>query len=46
MMTKNGIDAYKVPHSDNHFSEYIAKSDERLEYISDFSGSSGFAYVT
>ena len=45
-MTKNGLDAYIVPHSDNHFSEYIAKSDERLEYISDLSSSSGFAYVT
>ena len=39
LLTSNNIDGYIVPHDDAHFSEYIAECDERLKFISEFSGS-------
>ena len=45
-MTKNGISAYVVPHSDAHASEYLAPTDERIAFISGFDGSAGTAVVT
>ncbi|XP_043830803.1 xaa-Pro aminopeptidase 2 [Dromiciops gliroides] len=42
----NGLDAYIIPDTDAHMSEYIAKHDERLRWISGFSGSAGNAVVT
>jgi Xaa-Pro aminopeptidase len=33
-------------HMDAHNSEYIAECDERLEFISGFSGSNGISVVT
>jgi len=38
--------AYLVPSSDAHLSEYIAPKDDRLQWISGFSGSAGTAVVT
>lgn len=40
------IDAYIIPHNDAHNSEYISKNDERLKFISGFSGSNGFGLVS
>ena len=45
-MINAGLDAFLVPSGDSHQSEYIAEADERLKWISGFSGSSGFAVVT
>ncbi len=40
------LDAYVVPSSDAHMSEYIADCDCRREFISGFTGSAGTAVVT
>ncbi|XP_049771158.1 xaa-Pro aminopeptidase 1-like [Schistocerca cancellata] len=40
------LDAYLVTSSDQHQSEFLARSDRRLEWISGFSGSYGEAVVT
>jgi Xaa-Pro aminopeptidase len=40
------IDAYVVPHSDPHQSEYLPETDERVKFISGFSGSNGICLVT
>ena len=41
-----GIDALLVPHSDAFLGEYLPLSHERLRYITDFTGSAGFALIT
>ena len=41
-----GIDAFFVPHADEHQSEYPAPYAERLAWLSGFTGSAGFAIVT
>ncbi len=46
LMAEQSIDCYIVPHGDSHNSEYLAPSDERIKYISGFSGSNGFCVVT
>ncbi|KAI0777354.1 Creatinase/aminopeptidase [Trametes elegans] len=40
------VQAVVIPTEDQHFSEYIAKCDERRAYISGFTGSAGCAIVT
>ena len=40
---KFGIDGYVIPKNDEFFSEYSEK--DRLRFISNFSGSAGFAIV-
>lgn len=45
-MKQNNVQAYLVPHSDAHDSEYTAEEDERLAYISGFTGSAGIALIT
>lgn len=45
-MTAVGVDAYLVPHGDEHRSEYPAPYAERLKWLTDFSGSAGMAVVT
>lgn len=42
---KNGIDGYLIPKNNEYFGEYIEKKDDRLNYISNFSGSSGLALI-
>ncbi len=37
------IDGYIIPKNDEFFGEYISKYNDRLKYISNFSGSFGFA---
>tara|TARA_B100000029_G_scaffold493903_1_gene556951 strand:+ start:297 stop:2006 length:1710 start_codon:yes stop_codon:yes gene_type:complete len=39
------LDGYLIPKNDEYFNEYISQSKERLKFISNFSGSAGFAIV-
>lgn len=39
------IDGYIVPKNDKFFGEYVSSSNDNLKYISNFSGSSGFAIL-
>ena len=39
------IDGYLVPKNDEYFNEYVSRSSDRLKFISNFSGSAGFAIV-
>jgi Xaa-Pro aminopeptidase len=45
LMQANKIGAYLIPSEDAHQSEYIAPCDGRRAYISNFTGSAGFALV-
>jgi Xaa-Pro aminopeptidase len=40
-----GLDGFIVPHSDAHQSEYLAARDERLAWLTAFTGSAGAAVV-
>ena len=39
------IDALIIPRADEHQSEYVSSSDERVKYISGFTGSAGTVLV-
>ena len=39
------LDGYLVPKNDEYFNEYVKKSSDRLKFISNFSGSAGFAII-
>ena len=39
------IDGYLVPKNDEYFNEYVSESSDRLKFISNFSGSAGFAII-
>ena len=39
------VDGYLVPKNDEYFNEYISQSSDRLKFISNFSGSAGFAII-
>ena len=39
------IDGYLVPKNDDYFNEYISRFNDRLKFISNFSGSAGFALI-
>ena len=39
------IDGYLVPKNDDYFNEYVSESEDRLKFISNFSGSAGFALI-
>ena len=41
-----GVAAFLVPRADEHQNEYVAPADERLKFISGFSGSAGLAVIT
>ena len=45
LISKN-IDAYIIPKYDLFFSEELMESDERLKFISNFSGSAGWGVIT
>ena len=45
VMGDRNLAAYIVPHSDQHQSEYIRDCDERLAFVSNFTGSAGTAVV-
>ena len=40
-----GIDAFLVPHNDMYFNEITAPYHNRLEWITGFTGSAGFAII-
>ncbi|MCC6766096.1 MAG: aminopeptidase P family protein [Deltaproteobacteria bacterium] len=44
-MAEHGIAAYLVPRADEHQNEYVPASEERLRWISGFSGSAGLAVI-
>ena len=39
------IDGYLVPKNDEYFNEYVTQASDRLKFISNFSGSAGFAII-
>jgi Xaa-Pro aminopeptidase len=45
LIAKGGLDALLVPRSDEHMSEYVAPSAERLAWLTGFTGSAGLAIV-
>ena len=45
-MKANGVDAYIIPSSDPHNSEYVADCWKSREWLSGFTGSAGVAVVT
>jgi len=46
LMETHGVQAFVCFHMDQHNSEYIAPCDERIAYISGFTGSNGVTVVT
>lgn len=44
-MQRADIQAFIVPHDDEHLGEYTAPADERLAWISGFTGSAGVAVI-
>ncbi|WP_179381163.1 aminopeptidase P family protein [Jannaschia marina] len=44
-MAARDLDAYLVPRADAHQGEYVAPADERMAWISGFTGSAGFVVV-
>ena len=39
------LDGYIIPKNNNFFGEYISESEDNLKYISNFTGSAGFAVI-
>ena len=44
-MSAAGLDAFLVPRADAHQGEYVAPCDERLSWLTGFTGSAGFAAI-
>ncbi|GAA6207234.1 aminopeptidase P family protein [Cognatishimia sp. WU-CL00825] len=44
-MAKSNIDGFLVPRSDVHQGEYVAERDDRLAWLTGFTGSAGFCCV-
>jgi Xaa-Pro aminopeptidase len=44
-LTKRGLDGFVIPHSDEYQSEYLPECNERLAWITSFTGSAGAAVV-
>tara|TARA_S200000501_G_scaffold373842_1_gene421948 strand:+ start:2143 stop:3843 length:1701 start_codon:yes stop_codon:yes gene_type:complete len=45
LFTEYDIDGYIIPKNDEYFNEYTDNSKDRLKFISNFSGSAGFAII-
>ena len=45
-MKERGYNVYIIPHGNSHDSEYIVEADQRLKFISNFSGSNGIGLAT
>jgi Xaa-Pro aminopeptidase len=45
LLRKRGLDGYLVTRSDEHQNEYLPASEERLAWLSGFTGSAGFGVV-
>ncbi len=39
------LDGYIIPKNDEYFNEYVSEPNDRLKFISNFSGSAGFAII-
>jgi len=46
LLNNQRLTAYVLPRTDEHQSEYITERDERVQWISGFSGSSGLGLVS
>lgn len=46
LMNLNKFTWYVLPRSDEHQSEYLAKCDERVAFVSGFTGSNAIAIVS
>ncbi len=46
LMHEDGLDALLVPRADRYQGEYVAPADERLAWLTGFTGSAGFCAVT
>ncbi len=44
-LKRRGLDGFIVPHADRHQSEYLPPSEERLAWLTGFTGSAGSAVV-
>jgi len=44
-LARRGLDGFVVPHADRHQNEYLPPSEERLAWLTGFSGSAGAAIV-
>ncbi|MBS0296957.1 MAG: aminopeptidase P family protein [Proteobacteria bacterium] len=44
-MAAQGLDAFLVPHEDEHQNEYLPKANDRLAWLTGFTGSAGAAVV-
>jgi Xaa-Pro aminopeptidase len=44
-MATAGVDGFLVPRADAHQGEYVAACDERLAWLTGFTGSAGFCAV-
>ena len=45
-LAQQKIDGLIITHEDSHGSEYLAESDERVNFVSNFSGSNGVCFVS
>ncbi|MEK6217120.1 MAG: aminopeptidase P family N-terminal domain-containing protein, partial [Boseongicola sp.] len=46
IMRDTGVDCFLVPRADAHQGEYVTPCDERLAWLTGFTGSAGFAAIT
>ncbi len=44
-LKRRGVDGFVVPHADRHQSEYLPPSEERLAWLTGFTGSAGNAVI-
>src|ERR1700733_3608342 len=44
-LVRRGLDGFIVPHADRHQNEYLPPSEERLAWLTGFTGSAGAAVV-
>src|SRR5580700_5791838 len=44
-LARRGLDGFIVPHADRHQNEYLPPSEERLAWLTNFTGSAGTAIV-
>ena len=42
---RENIDGYLIPKNDEFFNEYLSSHNDRLSYISNFTGSYGFSLI-
>ena len=45
-LSERALDAFILPRFDAHQGEYVAPHDQRLAYVTGFTGSAGMAIVT